>query len=918
MDIDYSQFSIQLRSLVAKSGDKHLSSDEYLPFWMHSLDTAGIAEKLIYQWVPESVVNSLPQLSFEDLSKMMAYLGLVHDIGKATIAFQKKIGNAYSGENEKMMEAGIVLPDYLVSAKESTHPVAGEAILLSLGCPAGMASIVGSHHGKPTSLSESIDENMEYYPDNYYGDQKDIWTGIWEEWNCFALEYAGYSSVKEIPELDIPSEMLLSGLLIVADWIASNTEYFPLIDDTVPLDTLEYPERIDQAWQELHFPELWTPAMSSMGAEEFSDQFGFSPNVFQSAVMEVAETDPAPGLIILEAQMGIGKTEAALSAAEILASRTGAGGAFLGMPSQATANGIFPRVEKWATEQSEGEVHSMELIHGNAALNPDFQLLRKHSALELKEGKIGEDISGPHGLYLNNWFDNRKTGLLADFVIGTVDQYLMAALRMKHVMLRILGLVGKVVIIDECHAYDAYMNVYFDRVLNWLGWYHVPVILLSATLPSKRRREMTSAYMNRDLSQDSCALKGYPLITWTADKTVMQRAVPRSGSSKEVTISFADDNQLIDLIKEKTSDGGCAGIIANTVRSAQEYVERIRRELPEKEVMLLHSAYTMQDRADLEALLIKRVGKHSTPEQRKDFIVVGTQVLEQSLDLDFDVLFTQLCPMDLLLQRIGRLHRHDRKRPSEVKCPLCFVLHPKESAWHEGSEAVYGQWLLYETDEVLHSISDSVIRIPEDIPVLVEKVYSGAGTDRSAEEKEYHQKYTVKIVNQQRRASSYRLKAPVGFNKRHPSRNTLSGMLDNSYGIDDETGRAAVRDAGASVEAVLVVLKANGNVSFLPWINKGKELSLNTVVDADDAFSLLTQKIRLPFLFDLRWDETLREIDSKQNLFSIWKESSVLKNELFLPLDEELKTELIGYQVQYSKEKGFLYWKGESNGETEV
>ncbi len=245
---------------------------------------------------------------------------------------------------------------------------------------------------------------------------------------------------------------------------------------------------------------------------------------------------------------------------------------------------------------------------------------------------------------VHQWFRGNKQGLLADFVIGTVDQLLMAALQKKHVMLRHLGLAGKVVVIDECHAYDAYMNCYLDRALTWLGRYKVPVILLSATLPAKRRVELVRAYLNGRTAPDGPwqTCRGYPLLTWTDGKRVEQTTIPLEAEPRRVETFPLTEEQLTDTLRSALREGGCAGVIVNTVKKAQAIAARLRAELPEYEVVVFHAQFLMPDRAAKEEALMKRIGKHSTPEQRDKLIVVGTQVLEQSLDIDLDFLVTEL------------------------------------------------------------------------------------------------------------------------------------------------------------------------------------------------------------------------------------------------------------------------------------
>ena len=227
------------------------------------------------------------------------------------------------------------------------------------------------------------------------------------------------------------AQVILTGLLIMADWIASNTYYFPLIKtDCLGKDT-DYPKRVNNAIERLNFPEFWIPGENDWGMDDalFEERFGFLPREVQHTAMEIAQNTIEPGIFILEAQMGVGKTEAALAMAEILGQKAGSGGIFFGLPTQATANGLFPRLMKWAEQQSENVKLGIRLAHGAVALNEDYQQLIKGSALS-----VGEDEE--NNLVVHSWFEGRKVALLVDFVIGTIDQLLMAALNQRHVMLR--------------------------------------------------------------------------------------------------------------------------------------------------------------------------------------------------------------------------------------------------------------------------------------------------------------------------------------------------------------------------------------------------------------------------------------------------------------------------------------------------
>lgn len=672
------------------------------------------------------------------------------------------------------------------------------------------------------------------------------------------LQDCGFDDTAELYDLDPQEEVLLTGLLIMADWIASNTEYFPLI----PVEELgsmeDYPARVDRAWEKLALPFPWEAQPGIADPQEFAVRFGFAPNAVQRAVLEAVDTAAEPGILILEAQMGVGKTEAALAAAEIMASRFGLGGVFFGLPTQATANGIFPRLLGWADTQSEETLpQAIKLAHGMAELNENYLRLQGRGV------QLEEDAQEEHRVQVHQWFRGNKQVLLANFVIGTVDQLLLAALAQKHVMLRHLGLAGKVVIIDECHAYDTYMNCYLDRTLEWLGWYKVPVILLSATLPARRRTELVEAYQQKKAAPDapwetSC---GYPLLTWTDGAEVKQTAI--------------------------SSDA------------------------PGQTVQLFHAQFLMPDRAARENQLMARIGKESTPKERNDLIVVGTQVMEQSLDIDLDVLVTELCPMDLLLQRIGRLHRHHRSRPAPLQQACCAVLDTGEDAFDAGSEAVYGQWLLWRTRKFL----PRSIRLPEEISPLVQRVY---GWEREipggAQGEEMRSIYEQTQEKKKARAEAYLVPQPETH--RLAQLNTLDDWMQNEGARSDPAARAAVRDGDPSVEVLVMQCRADGSIHFLPWQEGGSAVAADSPPPPETALKIARQKLRLPAVFGKAWkvDGVIRELEAdNRSRLAAWQLSPLLHGELVLLLDENLTARLAGMELCYDRENGLYYQKEETD-----
>ena len=315
------------RLLAGKTDPEN--SNLWLPLWMHLRDTAEIMELLVRKWLPDSVKKA-SGLEEEELVQLARCLGWGHDFGKAILIFQSTIMQCLP-EAKQRLECLTPLSCQKLNRRETPHARASEAILRKLGCPGGIASVAGAHHGKPQDGTE-VDKQFTCWEVNYYPEeQKGIWEGFWNELLQAALQDSGYSGVDALPVLNQPEEILLTGLLVMADWIASNTDYFPLIPVEETGSEEVYPERADRAWREWDKQETaspWAAQTTIAEPEEFAKRFGFAPNAVQQAAMEAANTMDAPGILILEAQMGVGKTEAALAAAEILAARFGAGGIF--------------------------------------------------------------------------------------------------------------------------------------------------------------------------------------------------------------------------------------------------------------------------------------------------------------------------------------------------------------------------------------------------------------------------------------------------------------------------------------------------------------------------------------------------------------------------------------------------------------
>lgn len=905
--------------LIAKTDPQN--PENYLPLWMHLRDTAEVMRYLVQEWLPAGVRRAvkLPRKAFLQTA---VFLGAVHDIGKATAAFQSQVLGRVAGMELEFARAGwdprtITQPDAAERAF-AHHTCTGAAILYKEKIPEELCAIVGAHHGK-TLPRAPIWEDMLAAEGNLYGRRGNVrlWQDCWEAVLEQAFRLAG-TSHEELTDtlrahpLDSSAQLLLSALLIMGDWLASNTDLFPLVEVQDPPGEGAYPARSERAIARLDLPEKWAPNDEWRYEDLCCARFGFAAsNAVQQMMQKAAGEAVQPGLFILEAPMGMGKTEAALAASEILAEKRQEGGLAFFLPSQATANAMNERVSGWAAQFAQWAPLSYELAHGKAMLNKEFAALAEHAMSVNEDASLTTEGSPDAlaGLSAHAFFLGRKTQLLADFVVGTVDQLLLGAFRQKHFMLKHLGLAGKVVVVDEVHAYDSYMSRFLNAMLSWLGAYQTPVILLSATLPGKRRRELAAAYLHGDFD-GSAALeeeRAYPLLTWTDGAAVHTRTVELSVPSTKVAILRGEDAGVVPFLRERLRAGGCAGVIVNTVRRAQQVAAELRRAFPGAEVILNHAQFAMPDRLRKEERLKQKLGKHSTPAERNGCLIVGTQVLEQSLDIDFDVLVTDLCPMDLLLQRLGRLHRHPgRDRPAGVKRAACLVLGTEEEALEGGAQAIYGEYLLRKTLCLLPEKID----LPGDISRLVQEVYA-AGNDAALGLDILRAKYEKEMDDRGKNAKSMCLpNAPrdPGSRKRY-----IHGLLDHDFTpINEAQAEAGVRDGAASIEVLLLQYGKDGMLHTLT----GEALCIapDTPPSREEAEVILRQSLRLPYFFSLpyRMKETIEQLEAvRQGMLREWARSPRVGRELFLLLDPAGEASLLGQRLRYDGEDGLQYEKEE-------
>ncbi|GAA2616980.1 CRISPR-associated helicase/endonuclease Cas3 [Dactylosporangium fulvum] len=921
------------RSVWGKTDRKGTSPVGWLPLWRHLADSADVAGRLWDDWLSPAVrrlvADELPG-GDTDGRTLAVWLAGVHDIGKATPAFAIQA----PALAERMRERGLGYRSGQINADRrlAPHATAGHHVLADWlqrqgwEDPHPYAVVVGGHHGVPPTDEQLRDVRMRPY---LCGDA--AWEEVQRELLTWMTERSAagdrLAQWRDAP-LSQPAQAALTGLVIVADWIASNEDFFPYVLDSADAD------RLRVGWELLDLPLPWLPAAPPDGvdglfAARFDLPAGATPRPAQRTVAELAAAMPAPGMMIVEAAMGEGKTEAALAAVEILARRTNASGCYLALPTRATSDAMFGRMLSWLRRLPDAQIgrgdREVRLAHGKAALNPEYDQLRFTS---LPSG-IAEDAGGTD-IGVHAWLAGRKRTMLSSFVVGTIDQLLFAALRGKHLALRHLGLAGKVVVIDEAHAYDVFMGRFLDRALQWLGGYGVPVVVLSATLPAHRRAQLMEAYdrgrlgppppltwrdRGKPRTDPYAALRTdlrYPLVTVSSEQRgATATTCADSGRGVEVRLRRLDDDVpvLAELLREQLSGGGCALVVRNTVARVQETAAALRAMLgPDIPVSVTHSRFMAVDRAAKDRWLRETFGPPGSANRPQRHIVVASQVAEQSLDIDFDLLVTDLAPVDLVLQRIGRLHRHPRAdRPARLATATCWLT---GADWNEEPpQPVPGSRRVYQTATLLRSaavllphLDGAPLRLPADIAPLTQAAYGDTPVGPAA----WQPTMAEAEARRQDEQAAKEQKANA-FLLAEPGETSLIGWLTGGGAVaDDRTAQGHVRDTDAESLEVLLLVRTSEGLVVPPWIDGGGAL-VPTGSAPGWPLQRLIARCTLPLprmMTDPEAiDDVIAELEGRIDLRA-WQDSPWLSGELVLDVDGDGRADVAGFSLHYDPDEG--------------
>ena len=673
----------------------------------HCVNVGWVAHNLVER-LPKGVTTLLPG----DDGRSTAVLAALHDIGKITLGFQTKC-LAWTvpielGDRSKR-EASLSICDHALVSQ-----VFLQDQLKAVGAHLWAAAI-GAHHGRPKGR-------------NVKRPDFEACAG-WAEANREAVAQKLINLFGSLPKKPPETRFgpahsdlwLLAGLVTVADWIGSNEAFFP-VDRGLPPE--ESRQRAAQALAAIGWPGGELRMTSFSEAFTGSESPSFQPNSVQETVVK-----SAPGLVIVEAPMGCGKTEAALRLAQQWISEGHHQGIYFALPTQVTSNRIHKRVAEFLNHTLANPA-SLRLAHGHSWLEHDSSL-----ALGPSRTRFDQDADGDNPLSdlreARSWFGSSKRALLAPYGVGTIDQALQGMVTVKHFFVRRFALAGKVVILDEIHSYDIYTGTLVGSLVRELLNLSCSVIVLSATLTAKRRQELLAAAG----CEENNAPESYPLITSATRGFPVQHHRPDWRDNKRIELRsevFSEDTVLNELIR-RAEAGEHVLWIRNTVIEAQKSFSALRSQIAEGEVTLglLHSRFPFARRQELEGQWLDRLGRHRAP-SGPGSILIATQVVEQSVDIDLDFIVSDLAPTDMLLQRLGRLWRHDR--PPEHRAAVWaefWVRLPELDPEADAnklksalgrSARVYAPYVLLRSAMVWRGRTE--IQLPNDIRLLLEATYA--------------------------------------------------------------------------------------------------------------------------------------------------------------------------------------------------
>lgn len=732
-------------------GKAEQDGDNYHLLPYHSLDVAAVGHVLLSSdAMLRRKFATITGIDDSIVCRWLVLLLALHDIGKFSECFQNlrpdllELLQGVSSRKQYSVRHDRLGNLFLKSGLEN------EALALPSELPyedwqdvvLAMVRPFTGHHGVPPSIMG--DNGLPLRVANYFSENDRSAAHQFTE--AVSTLISGDGTELSIPspvDLEVlmkKASWLMAGFVVLCDWIGSNSRWFPLCKE---------PMNLDEYWGKHALPQA-EKAIQEAGINagipitELSGFSGLFPHIATpTPLQKFVDQCPignSPQLFILEDVTGSGKTEAALLLAGRLMSAGCGKGLFVALPTMATSNAMYDRLtDSYQNLFAPDSTPSLVLAHGARHLSETFMM---SVAGRTDHGSDGETATAQCSSWLA---DNRKKALLADVGVGTLDQALLAVLPARFQSLRLFGLASHVLIVDEVHAYDPYMNKLLQNLLSFHAALGGSAILLSATLPTHIRRDFISAFANGcgDQRKPELQSRSYPLATVYCSTDGVREAAVEATLQRQCTVAVelvADESEVVRQIMDAASVGRCVCWIRNTVHDALAGFASLQEFISAENLQLFHARFAMGDRLDIEEKVTTTFGSKSTAQKRRGKVLIATQVVEQSLDLDFDLLITDLAPMDLLIQRAGRLHRHPRdeqgnplQEGADRREPPCMIVHsplPEDEAdgnWFKSvfpkASFVYpSHGCLWLTARLLEEKKE--LKMPDDARELIEAAFS--------------------------------------------------------------------------------------------------------------------------------------------------------------------------------------------------
>ncbi|MFF8956560.1 CRISPR-associated helicase Cas3' [Streptomyces sp. NPDC014894] len=699
------------------------------PLLAHMLDVGAITGELWDNHLARPVRHRLTVAlgaGEEAVARQNAmFYAALHDLGKASACFLVRFGASRWDRGQlrqegrawraKARRAGLPLPAESVSTPWAGHQnVTAHHLPRLLGCRCGhcggagrptfpglhtVALLLGGHHGHIPHLDTVHRAARAARADDwdpYYRHMIDTLARLFG----VDLERLPAQTCLERP-VSLP---LFAGLVVMADWIASDETLFHYRLPVQPVEQWWNASRkdADAAVRKLRL-HSWGP-----GPPQWTGLFPETPRPrpFQATAMKAAPAG-GPALVIVEGATGSGKTSLALWYAHHLARVNGYHGLYVAMPTRSATDQAAAEYISFLTHAFGTPADAnLAIVHDAAEASPTVHQLLDAGERRGSDGhehvadtlpfiedtlSCAQDSETCGRPVLDPWYLRRCRGLLSPFGIGTVDQITLAAQASRHWFLRIFGLANKTVIIDEAHAYELFQERLLEAAISWLADAGASVVVLSATLPTVTRQALVDAWCRGHRTQPRALRTDGPVTLVDEDGRVTCVRPDEEPAAQHTRVELVPDPgpaELADLILREATGGGITAVIRNRVDSAHDlWTEALalaakygwRRE----EIVLLHGQMLPRNRLVREVSLRETLGpgkdrSERNPARPQRLLVIATQLLEQSLDLDFDRLYTDLAPVDLLIQRRGRLHRHAHNqagRPASMRDARMSVLH---------------------------------------------------------------------------------------------------------------------------------------------------------------------------------------------------------------------------------------------------